>query len=48
VVEPAKAKTNDQRWLNAIDKASDAILNGMWTVTELMNSCLITTASGET
>jgi hypothetical protein len=48
VVEPANAKTNDQRWLKAIDKASVAILNGQWTVTELMDSCLITMASGET
>jgi hypothetical protein len=48
VVEPAKAKTNDQRRLNVIDKASVAILDGKWTVAELMDSCLITMASGET
>lgn len=48
VVEPAKAKTNDQRWLNAIDKASVVILNGKWTITELMDSCLITMAFGKT
>ena len=27
VVKEAKSKTNDRRWLNAIDKAADAILN---------------------
>ena len=48
VMEPAKAQTSDRRWLNVIDKASDAILIGKWIGAELIDGCLITTASGET
>jgi hypothetical protein len=46
VVKGAKAKVTDRRWLNAIDKASEGILNGAWIVTELHGGCLITTENG--
>jgi hypothetical protein len=48
VVEMAKSKTNNKRWLAAIDKAADAIINDRWIITELMDGCLITTEFGET
>jgi hypothetical protein len=46
--ETAKAKTSDKRWINAIDKAVDALTNAKWIVTELANCHVITSASGET
>jgi hypothetical protein len=46
--EIAKARTSDKRWLAAIDKAVDALTNGKWIVTELVNCHVITSASGET
>ena len=48
VIEEAKAKTNDRRWRNAIEKAADAILNGKWIITELFHCYAITTESGKT
>jgi hypothetical protein len=46
VVEEAKAKTNDRRWLNAIEKAAKAILSGEMIVTTLAHGALVTTANG--
>jgi hypothetical protein len=46
-IENAKSKTTDRRWLNAIDKAVVG-LKGGWIVTELKDSVLITTESGNT
>src|SRR5262245_50998908 len=48
VVKEAKAKTTDKRWLNAIDKAAAAILNGKWVVTQLVHCYVFTTESGKT
>ena len=49
VVETAKAKVaGNKRWIAAIDKAADALLNGKWIVTELQDCYLITTESGKT
>jgi hypothetical protein len=47
-VNAAKAKTNNKRWLAAIDKAADALLNGKWIVTELFYCLVVTTESGKT
>jgi hypothetical protein len=47
-VEEAKAKTDNKRWLAAIDKAADALLNGKWIVTELFYCLAVTTESGKT
>ena len=46
VVEEAKAKTNDPKWLRAIDKAAAAILSGEMIVTTLAHGALVTTANG--
>src|SRR5262245_17120776 len=46
VVEAAKAKTNDRRWLNAIERAAKAILSGEMIVTTLAHGPLATTANG--
>ena len=48
IVETAKSKTSDKRWLNAIDKAQAGIISGWWIVTELHDSVAITTESGQT
>ena len=48
VVEAAKAKTNDRRWPNAIDKSAAGILGGAWIITELAEGIMVTTESGET
>src|SRR6516225_8068210 len=47
IVETAKAKVTDKRWINAIDRAVDG-LKGGWIITELANSVAITTESGKT
>jgi hypothetical protein len=44
----AKAKTNDKRWQNAIDKAVAGVTSGQWIVTELHDGIMVTTDSGET
>src|SRR5215468_9130745 len=44
--EIARARTNDRRWLNAIDKAVAGHSN--WIITELATCLAITTESGET
>jgi hypothetical protein len=46
VVEGAKAKTNDPKWLRAIEKAAEAILSGEMIVTTLAHGALVTTANG--
>jgi hypothetical protein len=46
VVEAAKAKTNDPKWLRAIEKAAAAILSGEMIVTTLAHGALVTTANG--
>jgi len=48
VAKAAKAKTNDKRWQNAIDKAVAGVTSGQWVVTELQNSIAVTTESGAT
>jgi hypothetical protein len=49
VVEAAKAKAaGNKRWVAAIDKAADALLNGKWIVTELQRYYVFTTESGKT
>lgn len=49
VVADAKAKAaGNKRWIAAIDKAADALLNGKWIVTELQHCCVFTTESGKT
>jgi hypothetical protein len=47
VVEEAKAKTSDRRWLSAIDKAQAGVISGWWIVTELFDGILVTTERGE-
>ena len=48
VAKEAKAKTDNKRWLAAIDKAAYALLNGKWIVTELFHCVAMTTESGKT
>jgi hypothetical protein len=49
VVETAKAKAaGNKRWIAAIDKAADALLNNKWIVTELQHCYVFTTESGKT
>lgn len=49
VVADAKAKAaGSKRWIAAIDKAADALLNGKWVVTELQHCYVFTTESGKT
>jgi hypothetical protein len=48
VVEIAKSKTSDRRWLNAIDRAAAALISNSWIVTELADSIAVTTESGQT
>jgi hypothetical protein len=42
VVEAAKAKTNDPKWLRAIEKAAAGILDGSLIVTVLAHGALVT------
>ena len=44
----AKAKTNDKRWQNAIDKAVAGVTSGKWILTELAHCVAVTTESGHT
>ena len=49
VIAEAKAKAaGNKRWIAAIDKAADALLNGKWIVTELQHCYVFTTESGKT
>ena len=44
----ATAKTNDRRWINAIDKAVAGVESGWWIITELAHSVAVTTECGNT
>jgi hypothetical protein len=46
IVETAKGKTSDPKWLRAIEKAAKAILSGEIIVTTLAHGALVTTANG--
>ena len=46
IVEAAKARTNDPKWLRAIERAAAAILSGEMIVTTLAHGALVTTANG--
>src|SRR6266508_3246239 len=46
--EIAKSRTNDKRWLSAIDKAVAGVESGWWIITELANCLAITTETGNT
>jgi hypothetical protein len=48
VANDAKAKTDDKRWLNAIDSAFTAVVFGSWVITELADAVAVTTESGQT
>jgi len=48
VVEMAKTRTSDRRWLSAIDKAVAGVTSGWWVITELADCVAITTESGQT
>jgi len=49
IVAAAKAKAaGNPRWLTAISKAADAIINNTWIITELFDCYAITTESGRT
>jgi hypothetical protein len=48
VAETAKSKTNDKRWINAIDRAVDGLHGGQWIITELFDGIMVTTESGKT
>jgi hypothetical protein len=44
----AKGKTNDKRWINAIDKAVAGVESGWWIITELAHGVAVTTECGHT
>jgi hypothetical protein len=46
VVEAARAKTSDPKWLRAIERAAKGILSGELIVTTLAHGALITTPRG--
>ncbi len=46
--EIAKSRTNDKRWLSAIDKAVAGVESGWWIITELADCLAITTETGNT
>ncbi|HEY6403613.1 MAG TPA: SWIM zinc finger family protein, partial [Blastocatellia bacterium] len=46
--EIAKSKTNDRRWINAIDKAVAGVESGWWIITELAHGVAVTTECGNT
>jgi hypothetical protein len=46
--EIAKSRTNDKRWLAAIDKAVAGVESGWWIITELATCLAITTETGNT
>jgi hypothetical protein len=46
--ETAKARTNDKRWINAIDKAVAGVESGWWIITELAHGIAVTTECGNT
>ena len=46
IVEAAKAKTNDPKWIRAIVKAAKQILSGELIVTTLAHGALVTSSNG--
>lgn len=46
--EIAKARTNDKRWIAAIDKAVAGVESGWWIITELAHGVAVTTECGNT
>lgn len=46
IVETAKAKTTDAKWLRAIERAAKEILSGEMIVTVLAHGALVTTSNG--
>lgn len=48
LAERTKARINDKRWQNAIDKAVAGVVSGWWVVTELADCVAITTEQGQT
>jgi hypothetical protein len=48
IAEAAKARTNDKRWHNAIDKAVAGVESGWWVITELYDGVIVTTETGAT
>jgi hypothetical protein len=46
--EIAKSRTDDKRWLSAINKAVAGVESGWWIITELANCLAITTETGNT
>ena len=46
--EIAKTRTNNKRWIAAIDKAVAGVESGNWIITELAHGIAVTTESGET
>jgi len=48
VAKAAKARTNDKRWTAAIDKAVAGVVSGWWVISELFDSVLVTTETGQT
>src|SRR5262245_37015091 len=41
-----KSRTNDKRWINAIDKAVAGVESGNWIITELVHGVAVTTENG--
>jgi len=48
VAKAAKARTNDKRWQNSIDKAVAGVVSGWWVITELADGVMVTTETGKT
>lgn len=46
VVAAAKAKTSDPKWLRAIERAAEGLLNGELIVTTLAHGALVTSPNG--
>lgn len=46
VVADAKAKTNNPKWIRAIERAAEGILSGELIVTVLAHGALVTSANG--
>src|SRR5262245_15022471 len=48
VAKAAKAKTNNKRWIAAIDKAVAGVISGWWVITELADCVAVTTETSKT
>jgi hypothetical protein len=46
VIKEAKAKTNDPKWIRAIERAAEGILSGELIVTTLAHGALVTSPNG--